>query len=395
MDAKTALFVIALALAVMVALSVFYLRGSDPSVRKARLRAVAKAHFLGNTIALRPFQTGPMQDERSWAEYDAVLEEPDNLKEHVLWPCVLCIATVFSIALILFVAFEFGYYQRPSMILGGALQIGSFVKGCPGWDPILANASSKCTRELQLMVDTYQLGTLQVVLFSFLAAYIWAIWQLFQRMVTRDVTVYAFHVITVRVVTSAILSLIFYQGITTVDKEEVRRAVEAAGEARPGPAEPPSAQSDQRRNQADPLTPPAQAAQGMSLKEAVNPPIGYLMLLAVAIGFFPEAAIRWIGAKARETVFRMGPTSSYLDIEALEGIDTFSRARLAEVGIIDATHLANSNPVTLAIRTPFPFSNLSIGWVRRSCSCSLSRRSSKSCENWGFVRATSFMSAFR
>jgi hypothetical protein len=32
----------------------------------------------------------------------------------------------------------------------------------------------------------------------------------------------------------------------------------------------------------------------------------------------------------------MGGPSSYLDIEEIEGIDTFTRARLAEIGILDA-----------------------------------------------------------
>lgn len=162
-------------------------------------------------------------------------------------------------------------------------------------------------------IAAYQLGSLRVIQFAFLAAYIWALWQLFQRMVNRDVTVYAFHVITIRVITTIILSLTIYHGFS--------------GKA------------------------PPEISRGFDM----------FILIAFGIGFFPEVVLRWLGARAR-TFFQMGEPSSYLDIESIEGIDTFTRARLAEAGVADAGHLATSNPVTLAIRTPFNLPQL-VDWA--------------------------------
>ena len=165
---------------------------------------VATSHFLGNTAALRPFQQKPIADPMQPGDYIDALYEPDNVKEHIFWPSVLCIATVFSIASTLFIAFQWGYFQEPSMILGGAFLVGAKGLECP----------DSCLPDVQKMINDYQLGALLVIEVAFLSAYIWSLWQLFQRMVTRDVTVYAFHAITIRVVTAAILSLIFFHGLS-------------------------------------------------------------------------------------------------------------------------------------------------------------------------------------
>jgi hypothetical protein len=109
--------------------------------------------------------------------------------------------------------------------------------------------------------------------------------------------------------------------------------------------------------------PEAQAQAGAaSTAAAIEPAFSYFILMAFAIGFFPEAALRWLSAQARQRIFRMGPASSYLDIEAIEGIETFTRARLAEAGILEASRLAVSNPLGLVIRTPYPLQQV-IDWV--------------------------------
>jgi hypothetical protein len=211
--------------------------------------------------------------------------EPEAIREHVRYPFLVCIFTLFAVSFTLFISYNWELYKHPNMILGGALLKGG--------------SSSQ--------VEAHQLGSLEVILFGFLAAYVWALWQLFHRMVDRDVTVYAFHVITIRVVTTIVLAITIYQLFKG--------------------------------------TTPYLPAPG---SQAYN----NFIFVAFAIGFFPEVMLRWLSAKAR-AFFQKGEPSSYLDVEAIEGIDTFTRARLAEAGIAEANHLANSNPVTLAIRTPF------------------------------------------
>jgi hypothetical protein len=336
---------IALALTILIALSALYLRTSYQNTRISQLKIVAKTYFLGNTAALRPFQNAIMVNPENWDEYDTLIYEPEAVKEHILWPCVLCIVTVFAMSSILFMAFEWGLYHYPSMLLGGALEIGSTAEGCPG--------ESSCTEPIQKQVDAYQLGALEVVMYSFLAAYVWAIAQLFQRMVTRDVTVYAFHSITVRIVTVAILSLVFFQLLSGVEPEAPRTMADTGLMA---------------RALAQGVSPPEPQAQAGAAEAAasttalVEPDFSYFILMAFAIGFFPEAALRWLAAQARQRVFGMGPASSYLDIETIEGIETFTRARLAEVGILEASRLAASNPLGLALRTPYPLQQV-IDWI--------------------------------
>ena len=77
----------------------------------------------------------------------------------------------------------------------------------------------------------------------------------------------------------------------------------------------------------------------------------------LAIGFFPETALSWLGAQARKWIFNMGPSSSYLDIEEIEGIvvnqflrgsldpDVFEQVRLSakEVGLDKIGAMARVN----------------------------------------------------
>jgi hypothetical protein len=199
-----------------------------------------------------------------------------------------------------------------------------------------------------------------VIEVAFLSAYIWSLWQLFQRMVTRDVTVYAFHAITIRVVTAAILSLIFFHGLSPAigDVAALKTpAATAAGMTMPAVLKPavlnvqdaPQASGSDDPTAGSPLSHP-------------DTSFNYYILLAFAIGFFPETALTWLGALARKLIFNMGPASSYLDIEEIEGIDSYTRARLSELGILDASRLANCNPMTLALRTPYSLQQI-MDWI--------------------------------
>jgi hypothetical protein len=324
MNSALPLLAVAVGLTMVIAISALYLRKSNEGIQMARLRMVATTHFLANTIALRPFQRAWIQTPEGQKDYeinyDNVLFQPENVKEHILWPSVLCIATVFITAFTLFMAFEYGYYHTPSMILGGAFQAGSTSISCVAGQP--------CSDPVQLAIDRYQLDALRTMQFAFLSAYLWALWQLFQRMVTRDVTVYAFHAITVRVMTAAILSLIFFQAFSP-----------AAG----------AGQVDAFKNV-------------LPNEAGAMPDFDFFILLAFAIGFFPDTALTWLGAQARKRIFNMGAPSSYLDIEEIEGIDTFTRARLAEIGILDAPRLAAANPLTLSLRTPYTLQQI-IDWI--------------------------------
>jgi hypothetical protein len=331
------LLAIAIGLTILIGISALYLRGNNQRVQLERLMMVASSHFLGNTAALRPFQKAHIADPLDPGSYKDALYEPANIKEHIFWPSVLCMLTVFSTAFTLFIAFQRGYFQTPSMILGGAFLVGADGFKCPGLE---------CPKGIQPIIDSHQLGSLLVIEVSFLAAYVWALWQLFQRMVTRDVTVYAFHAITIRVVTAAILSLIVFQGLSPASGKLAAHQPPTATDAA----------------MATPAVLHVQDRTAMPPLPLLETDLNYFILLAFAIGFFPETALTWLGALARKRIFNMGPSTSYLDIEEIEGIDSYTRARLAELGIFDAPRLATCNPMTLALRTPYALQQI-IDWI--------------------------------
>jgi hypothetical protein len=202
------MLVIALGLAVLIGLSALYFRTAASNVNLARLKMIAKTKVLGNTTAMLQYQNRIMKNPFEWSEYDddTTLYEPPAIKERVLWPSALCILTVFAMTFILFVAFEWGYYTRPGVILGGAYKVGSPAQSC-----LVSTDAQECPEMTRAAVSEYQLGSLEVIQFSFLAAYVWSLWQIFQRMIARDVTVYAFHVITIRIITTVVLALTLYQ----------------------------------------------------------------------------------------------------------------------------------------------------------------------------------------
>jgi hypothetical protein len=296
--ATFSLIFISIGLSIIVALAALYFRTASANLNLDTLRILARTYYLGNTAALRPFQLRLMKDPQSFDEYSAsdLLYEPAVIREHVWYPMIVCVATVFAVSFTLFISYNWKLYEAPNMILGGAL---------------LRGQNPPPVRE-------YQLGNLQVILIGFLSAYVWALWQLFRRMVDRDVTVYTFHVITIRIITTIILSITIFHLF--------------------------------RGSEPVTLTPGTDADV-----------FDTFVLAAFCIGFFPEVVLRYLGAKAR-ALFETGDRSTYLDIEMLEGIDTFTRARLAEAGIVEANHLANSNPITLAMRTPFTLPLL-IDWA--------------------------------
>ena len=86
-----------------------------------------------------------------------------------------------------------------------------------------------------------------------------------------------------------------------------------------------------------------------------------LPAIAFLIGWFPNRALIFLKEQF-PLIFRSKLSSDSLPLNMIEGVHTFDRARLNELGIIDAQNLANANFIELVLRTAFNPGQI-IDWI--------------------------------
>lgn len=136
--------------------------------------------------------------------------------------------------------------------------------------------------------------------FAFAGALVWAVIYLTRRMSLRDVTAYTYQEISMRLIASAVVALVAYHFLS--------------------------------------------ATELLSGK--------HLMLVAFGAGVMPETVLRWLLNKAARYI-GTAEQNDQIDLEHIQGISAFTRARLAEVGVYDAQGLVASNPLRLSLHTPY------------------------------------------
>lgn len=146
--------------------------------------------------------------------------------------------------------------------------------------------------------------------FAFLGAYIWSIQYIFKRMMTLDLPPGAYYSVGTRLVFSSFLILI-YSHFTQFD-EGSRSALPSRDD--------------------------------VSI---------YLPLVAFLTGIFPERLLNWLKDSAGSLFVRGRRLAHTLPLEMVEGIDSFHKARLSELGIDNVQNLAHASLVELIIKTPF------------------------------------------
>ncbi len=287
--------------------------GSNSDIEE--LRKAAFAYRLGGTLALRPFLTRQGQGLRPDSrieEYEAGIEEPTFLKNVSLPSFLLAVLLALSLGLLAFSAERLDLAGRPSLLLGGPLVVR---------DGVLAG--EPLTPEVLRRLVDHQAGALVCLAFAFLGALLWSITYLSRRMALRDVTGHAYQTIALRLLGAAIVALFVYHAkvlLVPGDLDDTQRWDEVV-----------------------------------------------VILAAFAAGVVPEVALRWMAAQTRR-LFGAGADrrADELELELIEGIDAYTRVRLAEAGIHDAQGLVAANPLHLTLRTPFSLPQV-IDWIGQAC----------------------------
>jgi hypothetical protein len=92
---------------------------------------------------------------------------------------------------------------------------------------------------------------------------------------------------------------------------------------------------------------------------------GFLPVVAFLAGMLPEQALLYLTEKLKIFSFNKKGVSAPLPLTMIEGISTFDRIRLSEVGVEDAQNLAEANLIDLLLKTPFAPGML-IDWISQA-----------------------------
>ena len=300
-----------------------------------RVDRLAHAFRLGGTFALRPFlRQGRRSPEPDAAlrDYHEALEEPDFVQLPWVWGYVLCVVTVFLVSWLFMFELHMRNHELHTPLLGGMRLLDDICVTWPGappcyHEPGVPTAVGAWKQPLGAATVRYMTEGLFWVDLAFLGAYLWSIVYLVWRMAVLDLTGHAFNVITVRVVASGILAILFHHLYWRLDLGQEAATVAAAS-----------------GTPADVLT-----------------KLDAWLLIPIACGLMPERVLRKLSDLARG-LLTLGSRSMDLPLEEIDGIDDRYRARLAEVGIDDAHALASANPIRLAMVTPFSFPQI-LAWI--------------------------------
>ena len=154
---------------------------------------------------------------------------------------------------------------------------------------------------------------------AFLGAYIWSIQYIFRRMMTLDLPPGAYYSVGSRMIFSAFLAVVFQYAITI-----------------------------------------SHANQFSSSSQFI--------VISFLIGIFPEKALAWMKESVGSMFADHRDASDELPLDMIEGISSFHKTRLLELGIDNVQNLAHASLLELILKTPFK-PRVLVDWMAQARLC--------------------------
>ncbi len=154
---------------------------------------------------------------------------------------------------------------------------------------------------------------------AFLGSYIWSIQYIFRRMMTLDLPPGAYYSVGSRMIFSAFLAVVFQYSVTLSN------------------------------------------AEGFALSSQY-------IVVSFLIGIFPERALAWMKENASRVFAEPKDSSDELPLEMIEGINSFHKTRLYELGIDNVQNLAHASLLELILKTPFK-PRVLVDWMAQARLC--------------------------
>jgi len=156
---------------------------------------------------------------------------------------------------------------------------------------------------------------------AFLGAYVWGLQYVLRRYVLNDLIPGAFFKLSIRMLMASVLVLVIFNGYASLAGEG---AQEFSNSAWPG--------------------------------------------MAFLLGAFPQRCLNWLASRIPILSEQPDPSVRRLPLEMLEGIDSYDRMRLEEVGIDDCYDLASYDFVPLMLKTSYDARKLA-DWILQAKFC--------------------------
>ena len=93
-----------------------------------------------------------------------------------------------------------------------------------------------------------------------------------------------------------------------------------------------------------------------------------LIPVSFLVGIFPERALSWMKESLGRAFRKKASSAHALPLEMLEGISSFHKARLSELGIDNVQNLAQASLMELILKTPFN-PRVLIDWMAQARLC--------------------------
>lgn len=154
---------------------------------------------------------------------------------------------------------------------------------------------------------------------AFLGAYIWSIQYIFRRMMTLDLPPGAYYSVGSRMIFSAFIAVVFQYAVT------------------------------------------------LSSTDAFSDSSQFIVV-SFLIGIFPERALAWMKENSGRIFAEHKESSDELPLEMIEGISSFHKTRLYELGIDNVQNLAHASLLELILKTPFK-PRVLVDWMAQARLC--------------------------